>query len=64
MRCTSCLRVNKDESLSIAREEARKYAVEKQYPVAIVEEGGEYIFYNAFYAFENHLNVKEVVSYL
>jgi hypothetical protein len=63
-RCTTCLRVNNDESLSIARDEARKLAVEKYYPVAIVVEGGEYFFYNAFTAYQNQLNVKEVISHL
>ena len=63
-RCYSCLRVNRDESLKMAIDEAKKIAVENSYPVAIVEEGEEYHFYNAFFAFENHLNVKQVVSNL
>lgn len=63
-RCTSCLKVNYDESLKTARDEAKKMAVENGYPVAIVIEGNEYYFYNAFYAYNNYLNVKEVVSHL
>ncbi len=64
MKCTTCLKVNKDESLQIARDEAKRFAIENSYPVAIVEENGELIFYNAFYAFENGLIIKEVVSQL
>lgn len=63
-RCTTCLKVNYDESLSVARAEARKLAIQNSYPVAIVVDNGEYVFYNAFYAYENHLNVKEVISCL
>lgn len=63
-QCTTCFKVNKDESLQAARDEAKKLAVSQQQPTAIVVEGEDYYFYNAFYAYENHLNVKEVVSHL
>ncbi len=63
-RCTTCLKVNKDESLKTARDEAKILAVKESYPIAIVLEGNEHMFYNAFYAYENHLNVKEVISHL
>jgi hypothetical protein len=64
MRCTTCLKVNKDESLQAARDEAKVMAVKDSIPVAIVEEGEDYVFYNAFIAYQNHLHVIEVISHL
>lgn len=63
-QCTTCFKVNKDESLKAARDEAKTFALEQGYPVAIVQEGEDYIFYNAFVAYQNSMNIIEVVSHL
>jgi hypothetical protein len=62
--CSTCIKINRDEALSIALKNARDKAIAEQRPIAIVEEGGEYVLYDAFYAYENHMPVKQTVSYL
>lgn len=62
--CSTCIKVNKDVDLINARSEAKNVARETSRPVAIVEEGGEYVFRDPFYAYQNNLPVKEVISHL
>jgi hypothetical protein len=64
MECTTCFKLNKDESLNIAIDEAKKIAIQNSYPVAIVQENGEYRFYNAFFAYQNSMQVIRVISNL
>lgn len=56
--------MNHDESLMIARSEAKKMAVAESKSIAIVVEGDEYRLYEANYAYNNFMHVKEVISYL
>lgn len=62
--CSTCFKMNHDESLIIARSEAKKLAVQNSQSMAIVIEDDQYKLYEAFYAYSNHMNVKETVSYL
>lgn len=64
MQCSTCFKVNKDEALKVARDEARAIAVKDSSPVAIVVDREEYFFYNAFFAYDKKMNVVEVVSHL
>jgi hypothetical protein len=52
------------EALSNARTKARQMAVRDGRPVALVLDENEYKLFDAFFAFENHYDVKEVVSHL
>lgn len=63
-QCTTCFKVNQDESLIIARSEAKKLAVQSSQSIAIVIEDDQYKLYEAFFAYGNHMNIKETVSYL
>lgn len=62
--CTTCFKVNKDEALSDALAEAKKKAVEEQRSIAVVIEDDQYQLYDAFYAYEAGMIVKQTVSYL
>jgi hypothetical protein len=63
--CYTCSpEIPKDEALSIARKAAKDEAVRKARPVAIVQAESGFVLYDAFYAYEIHLIVKEVVSHL
>lgn len=48
----------------MARSEAKRLAIATSNPIAIVIEDGEYRLYEAFFAYNNQMNVKEVVSHL
>lgn len=66
MSCENCFQgaKGKDEALSVVRVSAREKAIESGSPIAIVSENSEWVFYDAFYAYSNNLQVKEVVSHL
>lgn len=62
--CFDCAPVlNVEEAFERVRAKARDEAVNNAYPVAIVWEG-EWKFYNAFFAYQNNYDVKEVVSHV
>jgi hypothetical protein len=52
-----------DEALIIAKQEASKRAKDQGTPVAVVLENNQYVFYDAFYAYQNKLIVKDVMSH-
>lgn len=64
--CTTCSKENKDEALSNALAAAKKKATEEQKAISVVEENGEYVLYDAFYAYGNGFGpkIKQTVSYL
>jgi hypothetical protein len=66
MGCPGCLpgQSDKDETYASVQLAAKREAIQKGYPVAIVWEDNEWKLYNAFYAYDNGLSplIKEVVS--
>jgi hypothetical protein len=63
--CFSCIpQMPEAEAMEIARTEARSKAISSGAPIAIVKEEDQFYLYNAFWAFENSLPVKEVISHL
>jgi hypothetical protein len=65
--CSNCFGSQKgiDKELSIAIAEATKKAMNEKRSIAIVRESNVFVFYDAFYAYQNGLgpNIKTVVSW-
>jgi hypothetical protein len=64
--CAGCFESMRgiQQALRVAKEKAKQQAIEQQRPIAIVQENNEYVFYDPFYAYQNRIPVKEVVSHL
>ena len=66
MSCEGCFQTQKaiDMRLADARKRAKEKALRELRPVAIAFENDQAVFYDPFYAVQNNIPFKEVVSHL
>lgn len=66
MSCAGCLKSLKelDQEFAEAKKRAKEEARRLLKPVAIAFENDQYVLYDPFYAMQNHIPFKEVVSHL
>lgn len=60
--CFDCAKTNKDESLRLITEEAKKVAIESGEPKAIYKDGSEYKYISAWAAARERIPIVSIVS--
>lgn len=63
MGCDGCIQKTRNKELDSARTSAKAEAKTRMKPIAIVLEEDQYNLYEAFFAYQNNMPVKEVVSH-